>query len=776
MNRTTDDVPRSDSAAFPQVASDLGQIRAVADYLPQLAWSCLPDGHCDYLSRRWVEYTGVPEAEHHGRGWLDAVHPDDRERTRQVWDAFVAGAADYDVDYRLRRHDGAYLWFKTRGVLVRDAGGNPVRVFGTTTDIDTQKQTDEKLREIDERVAFVRKASGVGFWYCDLPFDVLEWDDLVKEHFHLAPDARVTIGTFYDRIHADDREPTREAIERSIADRAVYDVHYRTVHPETGAQKWIRAIGRTSYAADGTPRRFDGVTLDVTAQRRAEEQLRESEERFRAFMDNNPAATWVTDAEGRIRYVNATYRRLFKFPAREIVGAFPSDLYPEEFAGEYVRTIRAVADSGEPLEIVERAPRRDGSVGEFLVYKFPLPGGEWVGGVAIDISERLRAEEQLRDADRRKDEFLALLAHELRNPLAPLRNGLQVMRLAGMNGEAAERARAVMERQLGHMVRLIDDLLDISRISRNKLELRRERVLLADVVASAVETARPALDAAGHEFAVALPPEPVYLDADLTRLAQVFSNLLTNAAKYTERGGNVWLTAAPGDDEVVVAVRDTGIGIPAEALPSIFDMFSQVDRSIERATGGLGIGLALVKGLVEMHGGRVAAASGGPGAGSTFSVTLPRERERLFPAAPDVGPGGSVGRGPIRRILVVDDSRDSAQSMAAMLQLLGHDVRTAHDGVEAVAAAEAFRPDVILMDIGMPRLNGYDATRRIRAQPWGRDMTVVAVTGWGQAGDRARSRVAGCDGHLVKPVCLEDLMPFVAEPASRPFKAGERAN
>ncbi|HEV7516913.1 MAG TPA: ATP-binding protein, partial [Thermoanaerobaculia bacterium] len=362
-----------------------------------------------------------------------------------------------------------------------------------------------------------------------------------------------------------------------------------------------------------------------------------------------------------------------------------------------------------------------------------------------------------------KDEFLALLAHELRNPLAPLRNGLQVMRLATADPDLVARTREMMGRQLSHMVRLIDDLLDVSRISRNKMELRRSRVLLADVVSSAVETARPALEAAGHELTVSLPPEPIHFDADLTRLSQVFGNLLNNSSKYTERGGQVWLTATREGDQVAVAVRDTGIGIPAGALPDIFDMFSQVDRSIERSTGGLGIGLALVRGLVEMHGGTVEAASAGPGRGSTFTVRLPVLKDRVeSPGTPDEAttpaPPGSK-----RRILVVDDNEDSAASMAMMLQLLGNEVRSAHDGLEAVEVAGQFRPQVILMDIGMPKLNGYEATRRIREQPWGGDVAVIALTGWGQEGDRARSKEAGCDGHLVKPVDLADLEKLLVE-------------
>jgi CheY-like chemotaxis protein len=295
------------------------------------------------------------------------------------------------------------------------------------------------------------------------------------------------------------------------------------------------------------------------------------------------------------------------------------------------------------------------------------------------------------------------------------------------------------------------------------MELRRSRILLSDAVNSAVETARPMIEAAGHELKVSMPTEPVFLDADLTRIAQVFANLLTNSAKYTERGGRIDLVARRGGDDAVVSVTDTGIGIPAESLGNIFDMFSQVDRSIEKSTGGLGIGLALVKGLVEMHGGTVTAESAGQGNGSRFTVRLPAARA-VSSASSDhsVGQNGSVV-GPGRRILVVDDNRDSAESMGEMLRLFGNEVALAHDGVEAIERAGAFRPEVILMDVGMPRLNGYDATRRLRELPWGKDVAIVALTGWGQDGDRSKSKEAGCDGHLVKPVSLPDLQKLLGE-------------
>ncbi len=373
--------------------------------------------------------------------------------------------------------------------------------------------------------------------------------------------------------------------------------------------------------------------------------------------------------------------------------------------------------------------------------------------------ERLRLVARLREADRRKDEFLATLAHELRNPLAPVRNGLQLLRRAEGNGELIEQSRTIMERQVSQMVRLVDDLLDVGRITRGKLELRREQVELAAVVKSAVETSRPLIEQMGHELTITLPPQPVYLDADPVRLSQVYLNLLNNAAKYTEPGGHIWLTAERQDSDAVVTVKDTGVGIPAEKLPHVFDIFTQVDQSLERSQGGLGLGLTLVKRLTEMHGGSVEAKSGGPGTGSTFTVRLP---VAPGPAAAEPPPTEETAFIPHRRILIVDDNRDGADSLALMLRLLGNRVQMAYDGIEAVQAAEGFRPDVVLLDIGLPRLNGYEACRRIREQPWSKDMVLIAVTGWGQDEDKRRSLEAGFNFHMVKPVDPTDLEKLLA--------------
>jgi two-component system, sensor histidine kinase len=369
------------------------------------------------------------------------------------------------------------------------------------------------------------------------------------------------------------------------------------------------------------------------------------------------------------------------------------------------------------------------------------------------------AEGQLRESDRRKDEFLAILAHELRNPLAPARNAAYFMKLEGPNEPHIRRAVEMIERQVELMARLIDDLLDVSRISRGILELRRERIDFHAVVAAALETCRQDTRAKRHTLHVALPKTPVVLEADRERMIQVLCNLLTNAIKYTPSGGRIELSAEQVGEQLEITIRDNGIGIPTEKLSEIFELFAQVDRSLERQ-GGLGIGLTLVRQIVELHGGKVEAHSDGIGRGSAFLVRLPVARALAAEAAPEpvVDPPIQVPK----RILAADDNRDAAESLAALLELEGHEVRTAFDGEAAIESLRTFVPDVALLDIGMPKRNGFDVARHIRAQPWGGDCYLVAVTGWGQERDRARAREAGFDAHLVKPVEPAVLMRLLA--------------
>jgi two-component system, sensor histidine kinase len=382
-----------------------------------------------------------------------------------------------------------------------------------------------------------------------------------------------------------------------------------------------------------------------------------------------------------------------------------------------------------------------------------------------ETAERREAEEALRIANRRKDEFLAILAHELRNPLAPLRNALEILKRNGGESTIARGAREMMERQLRQMVRLVDDLLDVSRITTGKLALRTEIVALQDVIRSAIDTAKPLLEQRQHALAVVLPPDPLQVDADATRLSQVFSNLLNNAANYTEPGGRIELRADASGTEITVSIRDNGIGIAPDMLGTVFRMFAQADASLERVQGGLGVGLTLARHLIELHHGSIEAKSRGVGHGSEFIVRLPRAHGSLAPAvavphAPAAARAQPTCADP-RRVLIADDNIDFAMSLEAILTPLGHDVRVAHDGVAAQELAASFAPQIAFLDIGLPGCNGYDLARNLRRLPQTAHARLVAITGWGQEDDRRRSREAGFDLHLVKPVEPSQLVDII---------------
>jgi signal transduction histidine kinase/ActR/RegA family two-component response regulator len=375
---------------------------------------------------------------------------------------------------------------------------------------------------------------------------------------------------------------------------------------------------------------------------------------------------------------------------------------------------------------------------------------------------RSQVERSLLEADRRKDEFLATLSHELRTPLAPIRNSLELLDDKSCDESARREACDVIKRQLEQLTCLVDDLLDLSRVTRDKIELRKEVVDLVSIIERSLETSRPAIDSAGHELKIDVPEHPLRVEVDPARMAQVFSNLLHNASKFTERGGIIEIEAKQHGSEVITSIRDNGIGIPSDELAHVFDMFRQVDQSLEKSHGGLGIGLTLVRRLVELHGGTVNAQSEGPGKGSEFIVRLPLANRDVPTSRMQTTRKDKETAISSLRILVVDDNLDSGHTLSLLLTIKGHEVRTAGDGVEGIAVAEDFQPDVILMDLGMPRLNGYEATKRLRESPFGKDIMIIALTGWGQASDIVRSIEAGCSAHLVKPVDLAELERLLA--------------
>lgn len=703
--------------------------------------------------------------------WMEQNIPHvEHARVQAAIQEAIAEKKVFELEHRVHRVDGTVGWTLSRAVPILDDAGEIAEWFGTARDITRRKHAETDLTDIRSRMEAALHAGAIGTWAWDVEADEFHADASLARMFavNAADVSGGNLSRVVESIHPDDRQRVLELIAAAIATGGRYEADYRVAQPD-GSWKWVMARGQVERSADGRTTRFPGVVIDVTDWRRAKEELArvtdESERLKRLYetiLSNTPDFAYVFDLDRRFIYANDVLLQMWGKRSDEAIGKTFLEIGYELWHAEmHEREIEQVKATRAPIR--GEVPF-NGTFGRRIYdYIFvPVFGAngevEAVAGTTRDVTERKRAEESLRDADRKKDDFIALLAHELRNPLAPIRNGLEVLRLSEGDEVTAAAARSMMERQLTHMVRLIDDLLDVSRITRNKMELRRARIALADVLGSAVEASTPAIQESGHELVVVTPPEPIFLNADLTRLAQVFSNLLSNSAKYTPPGGKIWLTAEQTDDEAVVTVRDTGIGIPALALPNIFDMFSQVDRSVERSSGGLGIGLALVKGLVEMHGGTVEATSV-EGAGSAFTVRLPIAKPAAAPR--QLPEDVETARGPRRRVLVVDDNRDGAQSMAMMLRLLGNEVITAYDGVEAVVAAEAFHPDVILMDIGLPQLNGLEASRQIRAQPWGRELKIIALTGWGQENDREQSRQAGCDGHLVKPVNLSDLQKLL---------------
>jgi PAS domain S-box-containing protein len=579
-----------------------------------------------------------------------------------------------------------------------------------------------------------------------------------------------------------------EAIAAAIRDDSLYDVEYRI--PQRGGHTvWVNARGKVYTDAATVRRRFAGIAVDIS-QRKAAEAAREASERamldseakFRLIANVIPQMVWSTDAAGVNDYVNQRWQEFTGIPTGRLTGdGWQQPVHPDDLPS-LLRAWQASVGTGATYEVEHRLLHRSG------VYRWVLNRGlpslddagrvrRWMGTLT-DIHDQKSGAEELRAAARRKDEFLAMLAHELRNPLAPINNAAQLLALAGADPRRVRQSSEVIIRQVGHMTDLVDDLLDVSRVTRGLVELQRERLDLRAVVASAVEQARPLIEARRQTLHTRMDGG-AWVDGDRTRLVQILSNLLNNAAKYTPQGGDIWLAvdcdsdSDSGGGQVRVSVRDNGIGIAAGMLPHVFDLFTQAERTPDRAQGGLGLGLALVRSLAQLHGGRVEAHSGGTGQGSSFIVTLPlaasigngsgmQARDGGAPA-PDAA--GAVAAGQ-RRILVVDDNADAAQSLAEILCSLGHAAATATASHDALAQAARAWPQVFILDIGLPDIDGYELVRRLRAMapPDGAGRApacYIALTGYGQAHDRVLSRSAGFDHHFVKPVDLGALLEVI---------------
>lgn len=701
---------------------------------------------------------------------------------------------------------------------VRDERGVIAGVFcactETTAKVASQAERNAALAELaasKEKLEIAADAAQLGMFEFGMQTGEVVWSPRTREHYGLPPGAMPTVYTLNQALHPKDRERVGARFRALVAPpgaalEGVYADEFRTIGQLDGRERWISVRGRMLRDAAGRALRLIGTTLDITERRRVEERLRlldEIGEATRIAADPKAIMEEATRLLGehlgvtRVAYADVepdNDRFTIRHDWREAGVASSAGVYSLDLFGSratsnlrvgrtlLIDDVDTELSAGDGFEMFNRIGIKaiiccplvkQGRLVAMMAVHQRHPRAWTEGEVALVEAvvercwahiERVRSTEALREADRRKSEFLATLAHELRNPLAPIRNGLELLRLAANKPETQANVRAMMERQVGHMVHLINDLLDIARVSSGKLVLKTEPVTLESVVAGAVETSLPLVEAAGHALSVRLPEAPVPLEVDRVRISQVLSNLLSNAAKYTPRGGRIDVEARVEDGQAVIAVSDTGIGIGADSLPAVFDMFTQVARSIDRSRGGLGIGLALVRHLVQLHGGSVTAASPGPGLGSSFTVRLPLG---TAPAPARDAAAAPAPAAPVRslRVLVADDNVDAAETLRALLELGGHDVCVAHDGLEAVALAGRIRPELVFLDIGMPRMDGYQAARAIRGLPDMAAVPLVAVTGWGAEDDRRRSREAGFDAHLLKPAMPEQVAAILARAA-----------
>ncbi|WP_295587755.1 PAS domain-containing protein [uncultured Lamprocystis sp.] len=664
-------------------------------------------------------------------------------------------------DTALLRYDGIEVPVSQLVMVHRsDETGDIEFITTICRDLSDRLQAQAALQQLQQEQELILDTLPALIWYKDTTNRILLANQAVADSLGL-PKAQIAgrnSAELYpaeaDRYYQDDLI----VIQTGTPRLGIEEPH----RLPSGEQRWIRTDKVPLKDASGRVLRILVMALDITRQKAVEAALRISQEDLQRAQAVAKIGSWRLDVQRNVLTWSVEAHRIFGIPVGTPLTyeTFLSTVHPEDQTA--VNQAWLAALQGEPYDIEHRVIV-DGQI-KWVQEKAELEfsdGGKLLGGFGTsqDITERKQIDEALRDADRRKDEFLAVLAHELRNPLAPIQSATDILACSADDGAAVTWCSELIERQVQHLTRLVDDLFDIARISSGKIQLHQESLAVADIVQRAAETSRPLIAARRHELFLHLPAEPLGVKGDLIRLAQVISNLLNNAAKYTEPGGRIDLSVQQEDDTIVLRVRDTGIGIPPTMLDRVFDMFAQVNRSREQSPGGLGIGLNIVKQLIALHGGTIAVQSAGEGAGAEFIIRLPRVSVPSPVSAP--GQSAPTTRPVRRRILVADDDVDVADSLTLLLDILGHEVRTARDGMEALEIAAQFKPELILMDLGMPRLNGYDACRRLRTDPAGAGAVIVALTGWGQDRHHQATAAAGFDLHLVKPVGLAELQGLI---------------
>ncbi|KYG02569.1 hypothetical protein BE21_54775 [Sorangium cellulosum] len=798
------------------------QFRLLAEMLPQMVWAARGDGAWDYVNEQWRTYTALTAEQLTRAGFAAAVHPDDAARSAAAWRAAVERGAPFAEELRLRRHDGAYRWFLARGEPVRDGAGRVVRWLGTSTDVDERRRAEagapgqvddelpsdgrallvesrmqlvegmdrrrivletardvtarrnaeESLRESMARFRNIADHAPVVIWVTARDGSCIyvnpRWRELTGQ-----TEAESLGFGWLAAVHPSEQEEAAETFRQANARREAFRIDYRFRRSD-GAYRWCIDAAHPWIGPDGELLGYVGSVIDISERKEAELLLRESEARFRQLADAMPQIVWTAKPDGSIDYYNRRWLELAGAEGAEVAGDTWISFLHEDDRQRVLDTWSRSVATGAPYEVEHRTafpaarePRW------YLVRAVPIRGasGEIVRwyGTCTDIHDAKLAEVALKEADQRKDDFLAMLAHELRNPLGPIRNAVELLRRTGEQQPALVRACGVIDRQVSHMARLVDDLLDVSRVARGRIQLREERCDLVRLLRHTSEDYRSTLEASGLRLDLKLPAGPVWVLGDPTRLSQAVSNLLHNASKFTDPGGRVTVAlSVTSESSAVVRVRDTGIGVDPATLARMFEPFSQADRSLDRSRGGLGLGLALVKGLVGLHGGTVSAESGGIGHGTEMVVCLPIERSPAPPAERSARP--SSGSSHALRILIIEDNVDAAESLQALLALYGYRVEVALSGPAGVTAARSFRPEVILCDIGLPGgMDGYGVARALRGSVGlSSPSLMIALTGYGQEEDQRRVREAGFDMHFIKPIDLSSLQRILASLASSP--------
>ena len=706
------------------------------------------------------------------------IHADDRVRVSEEIGQAVNNGQVYDTEYRLVRPDGPPRWVVARGWGERDpATGAITRFPGVVLDITERRRAQDAAQASEESLRLALASANLGTWEYDPVGGQLQWSDTCRAMFGASPGTPFDYEkTFLAALHPADREETARAVQRVLAPGSdgVFSAEFRTIGLEDHTERWIASLGRAFFDESGRCIRFIGTVLDITTQKRAEEAAEHRSEQLRQLAATSARLNTTFDVSSLLGVITAEARKLIG--ARHAVttavptgvlhpGAQPltvashaEDVSPLQASAQAVQSsalsVPLIGQGGTRLGVIELTKEADGFTPDDAALLTQL---SQIAGRAI---ENARLYEELRANDKRKDEFLAMLAHELRNPLAAMRNAVALGSDTDDTTDVAW-AMEVIQRQIRQLSQMIDDLLDVSRITQGMIQLRKETLDVANVFHRVADTVGGLFGERRHQLTVDAPPGTFFLEADTVRLEQMLVNLLTNAAKYTDKGGEIFLRASQDGDHIVLTVKDNGSGIPPEKLPQMFELFAQGNRTLARTEGGLGIGLTVVRSLAELHGGTVHATSGGPGEGSEFSVRLPAAR--VAPEKPGNAPASTSEETRKVRVLVVDDNEDSARAVARIIGRQGYDVKVAYDGPSAVEAALEHRPAFVFLDIGLPGMNGYEVAARLRQEESTKAAKLIAVSGYGEESDRRRSREAGFDQHFVKPVDPDTLLALMRE-------------